>query len=57
VTQEELIQYEGTLHKTFSKLLFAQGEYAKALDKLKQGIYMDCMQHGPESIITSISYY
>lgn len=53
----EIVSYRGTLHKTFSKLFLAQKDYSKALDELKNGIYMDSVKNGPEHVITSLSYY
>ena len=53
----EFVSYRGTLHKTFSKLFLAQKDYSKALDELKNGIYMDSVKYGPEHVITSLNYY
>lgn len=60
VTKEELETYKASLHKTFGRLFLAQnrpGAIKQALDELTQGIYLECIEHGPESIYLCSSYY
>ena len=60
VSDEEIVQFRGTLHKTFGRLFLSQKEdptYRKALDELTKGIFLECQQHGPESFRMSSSYY
>lgn len=60
VSKEELETYKASLHKTFGRLFLAQnrpGATKQALEELTQGIYLDCLEHGPESIYLCSSYY
>lgn len=53
VTREELERYTAALNITFGRLFMAQNRpnaHDKALEKLTKGIYMECIEHGPESI-------
>ena len=48
------------MHKTFGRLFLAQNKaetHAKALEELSNGIFLECKEHGPESIYLSSSYY
>jgi len=55
--EKEYMSYKGTLHKVFAKLYSAKREFDRALDELKNGIYIDSCHYGPEDIQTSISYF
>ena len=60
VTKEELDRYTADLNITFGRLFMAQSRkdgHVKALEKLTQGIYMQCMEHGPESVLVCRSYF
>mmetsp|Transcript_27900 Transcript_27900/g.26938 ORF Transcript_27900/g.26938 Transcript_27900/m.26938 type:complete len:208 (+) Transcript_27900:133-756(+) len=60
VTKEELETYKASLHKTFGRLFLVQnraGASKQALEELTQGIYLECIEHGPESIYLCSSYY
>jgi hypothetical protein len=60
VSKEEQEEYRAMLNKTFGKLFMAQNRedcLDKALDKLTQGIYMDSVKYGPESIVLCSSYF
>eukprot|EP01017_Pseudomicrothorax_dubius_P031082 TRINITY_DN3931_c0_g1_i5.p1 TRINITY_DN3931_c0_g1~~TRINITY_DN3931_c0_g1_i5.p1 ORF type:complete len:232 (-),score=52.01 TRINITY_DN3931_c0_g1_i5:51-746(-) len=57
ITQEEYVNFKTALHKIFSKLFLAQGNYTKSLDELKQAIYFESLKFGPETIQVSVSYY
>lgn len=60
VSKEEQEEYRAMLNKTFGKLFMAQNRddcWDKALDKLTQGIYMDSVKYGPESIELCSSYF
>lgn len=48
------------MHKTFGRLFLAQNKpetHQKALEELSHGIYLECLENGPESIYLSSSYY
>jgi len=60
VTREELERYHAALNLTFGRLFMAQNRpnaHEKALEKLTRGIYMECQEHGPESVKLCKSYY
>lgn len=60
VTREELERYHASLNITFGRLFMAQNRpnaHEKALEKLTRGIYMECQEHGPESVKLCKSYY
>lgn len=60
VTKEEIQTYRAKLHKTFGRLFLAQGDadtHNKALEELSQGIYLECLEHGPESYQLCSSYF
>ena len=50
-------QYRASLYKTFGRLFTAQGRLDEAAKELSQGILLDCLQYGPESIELCSSYY
>ena len=56
VSPKEIEQYTASLHKTFGRLFLAQ-DSDKAYDELSQGIFLECKEHGPESIYLSSSYF
>ena len=60
VSPKEIQQYHACLHKTFGRLFLAQNRnetHKKALEELSSGIYMECQEHGPESIYLCSSYF
>lgn len=60
VSANEIKSYRASLHKTFGRLFLSQnrpGSTAKAVDELTKGIYLECMEHGPESYRLCSSYY
>jgi tetratricopeptide (TPR) repeat protein len=60
VTKKEIQQYKASLHKTFGRLFLAQNRpetHKKALEELSQGIFLECQEHGPESIYLCSSYF
>ena len=60
VDDKELERYRANLHKTFGRLFMAQNRpkaAEQALNELTQGIYLECTEHGPESIYLCSSYY
>ena len=60
VTPQELEQFKACLHKTFGRLFLAQQKqetHKKALEELSEGIFLECKEHGPESIYLCSSYY
>jgi len=60
VTKKEVEQYRACLHKTFGRLFLAQTRpetHKKALEELSQGIFLECTEHGPESIYLCSSYF
>jgi hypothetical protein len=60
VSKNEIQQYRACLHKTFGRLFLAQNRpetHKKALEELSQGIFLECKEHGPESVYLSSSYF
>ncbi|CAD8077428.1 unnamed protein product [Paramecium primaurelia] len=57
ISEKENAEYNGQLHKIFSKLYFAQKDYKKALAELTIGIYTDSCSSDPEHPQTSLNYY
>ena len=60
VTKEEIDRYTASLNITFGRLFMAQSRKdgpQKALEKLTQGIYQECQEHGPESVYLCRSYF
>lgn len=60
VTKKEIEQYRACLHKTFGRLFLAQNRaetHKKALEELSSGIFLECKEHGPESIYLCSSYF
>ena len=60
VSKKEIQLYRACLHKTFGRLFLAQNKpetHKKALEELSQGIFLECKEHGPESIFLSSSYF
>ena len=60
VTKDELARFHAALNITFGRLFMAQNRpngHEKALEKLTQGIYQECKEHGPESIYLCKSYF
>lgn len=54
---KEVARYRASLHKTFGRLFTAQDRLNDAIKELAQGIYLECLEHGPESIQLCSSYY
>jgi tetratricopeptide (TPR) repeat protein len=54
---KEVSKYRASLHKTFGRLFTAQDRLEDAIKELSQGIYLECMEYGPESIQLWSSYY
>ena len=60
VTKQEIEQYRACINKMFGRLFLAQNRpetHKKALEELSQGIFLECKEHGPESIFLCSSYY
>jgi hypothetical protein len=60
VTPADIDQFNACLHKTFGRLFLAQTRpetHKKALEELSQGIFLECKEHGPESIYLCSSYF
>lgn len=53
----DMSRYRASLHKTFGRLFTAQDRLAEAIKELSQGIYLEWMEYGPESIQLCSSYY
>ena len=49
--------YRASLHKTFGRLFTAQDRLDDAIKELSQGIYLDWIEYGPESIQLCSSYF
>jgi tetratricopeptide (TPR) repeat protein len=56
-SNKEVSKYRASLHKTFGRLFTAQDRLEDAIKELSQGIYLECMEYGPESIQLWSSYY
>ena len=57
VSEQEVSQYRASLHKTFGRLFTSQKRFEDAIKELAHGIYLDCVEHGPESYKLCSSYY
>ena len=56
-SNSEVSRYRASLHKTFGRLFTAQDRLDDAIKELCQGIYLECMEYGPEGIQLCSSYY
>jgi hypothetical protein len=60
VTEKDIERYRAGLEKTFGRFFLAQNSpdaHSQALEHLTKGIYLECMEHGPESYYMCSSYY
>lgn len=56
-SDREISKYRASLHKTFGRLFTAQDRLNDAIKELSQGIYLEWVEYGPESIQLCSSYY
>lgn len=56
-SEREVSKYRASLHKTFGRLFTAQDRLDDAIKELSQGIYLEWLEYGPESIQLCSSYY
>lgn len=60
VSEADIESFKAGLHKTFGRFFLAQNTpdaYGQALEHLTKGIYLECVEHGPESFKMCSSYY
>lgn len=60
MTEKDIERYKAGLHKTFGRFFLAQNSadsHAQALEHLTKGIYLECVEYGPESIYMCSPYY
>ena len=60
IAQDLGMDYNGPFTFTFGRLFLAQTRpetHKKALEELSNGIFLECKEHGPESIYLCSSYY
>jgi tetratricopeptide (TPR) repeat protein len=60
VSQEEIDRFKAGLHKTFGRFFLAQSTpeaFNNALEHLTKGIYLECIEFGPENYRMCSSYY
>lgn len=57
IPENEIRTYRASLHKTFGRLFTAQNRFENAIEELSKGIFLECLEHGPESIELCSSYY
>jgi tetratricopeptide (TPR) repeat protein len=60
VSAQDIERFKAGLHKTFGRFFLAQNapdSYTQALEHLTKGIYLECVEFGPESYFMGSSYY
>jgi TolA-binding protein len=60
VSAQDIERFKAGLHKTFGRFFLAQDKpdsYKQALEHLTKGIYLECIEFGPESYRMGSSYF
>lgn len=60
LSEKEIERLKAGLHKTFGRFFLAQNtpeSFNNAIEHLTKGIYLECIEHGPESYRMCSSYY
>lgn len=60
VSEQDIERFRAGLHKTFGRFFLAQNTpeaFNNAIEHMTKGIYLECIEHGPESYRMCSSYY